>query len=308
MEWQQLEYFQTLARIQHVTRAAESMSLSQPALSRSIARLEEEVGLPLFDRQGRSIMLNRYGELLLKRVNRILKEWEDGKQELRDLVHPEHGEVSLGFLHTLGTSLIPDLIGAFRTEAPQINFSLMQNHSYSLLEHLDAGELDLCLLAEPTETKMSIQWTPLWSEELFAIVPIGHRLAVAESILLEELADESFIFLKKGYALRRTTDRLFEEIGVQPNITFEGEEAATVAGLVAAGLGVSLLPDLRGIDKSKIIHIRVREPQCHRVIGMALVEGGYLSPATIRFKEFVLAHFGQKEKEAGFTLPMPPDF
>ncbi|MED1954294.1 LysR family transcriptional regulator [Brevibacillus centrosporus] len=298
MEWQQLEYFQTLARIQHVTRAAESLSLSQPALSRSIARLEEEVGVPLFDRQGRTIVLNRYGQLLLKRVNRILKEWEDGKQELQDLTHPEHGEVSIGFLHTLGTSLIPDLIGAFRAQAPQISFSLMQNHSYSLLEHLDAGELDLCLLAEPTETKMKIQWTPLWEEELFAIVPIGHRLADADSILLRELADEAFIFLKKGYALRRTTDRLFDDIGVKPRITFEGEEAATVAGLVAAGLGVSLLPDLRGIDKSKIIYIPIREPQCHRVIGMALIEGAYLSPASQRFKDFVLAHFGRTEKEA----------
>jgi len=294
MEWQQLKYFQTLARIQHVTRAAEALSLSQPALSRSLARLEEEVGVPLFDRQGRTIMLNRYGGLLLRRVGRILKEWEDGKQELRDLVHPDHGEVSLGFLHTLGTSLIPDLIGAFRAEAPQIRFSLMQTHSYSLLEHMDAGELDLCLLAEPTETRLPIQWIPLWSEELFAIVPIGHRLDSAESILLEELADEPFIFLKKGYALRRTTDRAFEQIGVQPRITFEGEEAATVAGLVAAGLGVSLLPDLRGIDKSKIHSIRIREPQCQRVIGMALVEGGYMSPAAQRFKNFVLAHFDSR--------------
>ncbi|WNC16353.1 LysR family transcriptional regulator [Brevibacillus brevis] len=296
MEWQQLEYFQTLARIQHVTRAAEALALSQPALSRSIARLEEEVGVPLFDRQGRTIVLNRYGKLLLKRVNRILKEWEDGKQELRDLVNPEHGEVSLGFLHTLGTTIIPDLIGAFREQAPNVSFSLMQNHSYYLLEHMDAGELDLCLLAEPTETKLPIQWIPLWSEELFAVVPTSHRLAEADSILLQELAGESFIFMKKGYALRRTTDRLFEQIGVQPNITFEGEEAATVAGLVAAGLGVSLLPNLRGLEKSKIVHIPIRQPKCLRVIGMAVVEGSYLSPAARRFKEFVLAQFGQSEK------------
>lgn len=291
MEWQQLEYFQTLARIQHVTRAAEHMSLSQPALSRSIARLEEELGVQLFERQGRNIMLNRYGQLFLKRVNRILKEFNDGKQELHDLVHPEHGEVALGFLHTLGTNLIPDLIGAFRLRSPSISFTLIQNHSYSLLEHLSAGELDLCLLAEPTETKLPIHWTPLWTEELFAVVPLGHPLADRESILLQEIASESFIFLKKGYALRRTTDQLFQQIGVTPQITFEGEEAATVSGLVAAGLGVSLLPDLHGINMSKIVQIRIREPKCQRVIGMALVQGGYLSPAATRFKEFVLNHF-----------------
>jgi DNA-binding transcriptional LysR family regulator len=291
MEWQQLHYFRTLAELQHVTRAAEALSLSQPALSRSISRLEEELGVPLFSRQGRSIALNRYGELFLQRVNRILQEFENGKQELRDLIHPDHGEIALGFLHTLGTSLIPDLIGAFRTHSPNTRFQLMQSHSYSLLEHLLAGELDLCILAEATQTSQPIQWRALWSEEIFAIVPLGHRLADAPSILLEEIADEPFIFLKPGYALRRTTDALFQQIGITPHITFEGEEAATVAGLVAAGLGVSLLPDLRGVDKSKIVQIPIRKPVGKRVIGMAWVESRYLSPAAIKFREFVLGQF-----------------
>ncbi len=294
MEWQQLEYFQTLARMQHVTRAAESLSLSQPALSRSIARLEEELGVPLFDRQRRTIMLNRYGQLFLKRVNRILMEFNDGKQELHDLVHPERGEVALGFLHTLGTNLIPDLIGAFRDQFPMISFQLIQNHSYSLLENLNSGKLDICLVAEPTETKKPVQWTPLWSEEVFITLPLEHPLAGAESIMLDEIADESFIFLKKGYALRDTTDRLFQLIGISPKITFEGEEIATVAGLVAAGLGVSLLPNT-GLDKSKIVQIRVRQPKCQRVLGMGLIEGRYMSPAALRFKQFVMGYFGRME-------------
>lgn len=292
MEWQQLEYFQTLARVQHMTRAAGSLSLSQPALSRSIARLEEELGVPLFDRQGRTIILNRYGQLFLKRVNRILKEFDSGRQELHDLVHPEHGEVALGFLHTLGTNLIPDLIGAFRDQFPMISFQLIQNHSYWLLENLNAGKLDICLVADPSETKRPLQWLPLWSEEVFVTLPLGHPLAGAESIRLDELADEPFIFMKKGYALRDTTDRLFQQIGISPKITFEGEEIATVAGLVAAGLGVSLLPGA-GLDKSKIIQISVRRPKCQRVLGMGLIEGRYMSPAALRFKQFVLDHFGR---------------
>lgn len=291
MEWQQLEYFQTLARMQHVTRAAESLSLSQPALSRSIARLEDELGVPLFSREGRKIALNRYGQLFLLRVNRMLGEYESAKQELQDLVHPESGEVALGFLHTLGTSLIPDLIGAYRAHSPRTSFQLIQNHSYSLLEHLDAGELDICILAEPTETKLSIQWTPLWVEEIYAIVPLDHPLAGSDSIELDELANDSFIFLKKGYALRHTTDQLFQQLGITPYVTFESEEAATVAGLVAAGLGVSLLPNLRGMDKNKIVQIHIREPECQRVIGMAYVEGRYMSPAAARFKDFVVRHF-----------------
>ncbi|MBP1932763.1 LysR family transcriptional regulator [Ammoniphilus resinae] len=293
MEWQQLEYFKTLARLQHVTRAAETLSISQSALSRSIARLEEELGVPLFNRQGRSIMLNQYGELFLKRVTRILMEFTAGKQELQDLLHPEYGEVALGFLHTLATSLIPDLLGSFRAHAPTIHFQLTQNHSYSLLEQLNAGKLDLCLIAEPTETKLPIQWIPLWSEEIFAILPLDHSLAGSESITLEEIAHESFIFLKKGYTLRQTTDDLFRQIGITPKILFEGDEVATAAGLVAAGLGVSLLPDVG--NNNKVAQVPIRKPKGQRVIGMALVKDRYMSPAATRFKEFVLNHFRMVE-------------
>lgn len=290
MEWQQLEYFQTLARIQHVTRAAESLCISQPALSRSIARLEEELGVPLFDRQGRTITLNRYGTLFLKRVDRILIEFHAGKQELSDLVHPEQGEVALGFLHTLSTSFIPDLLGAFRLEHPRMRFQLNQNHSYSLLEQLHDGGLDICLIAEPTETKIPIEWIPLWTEEIYVTLPLGHHLANADSISLDDIADEQFIFMKQGYTLRDTTDRLFEQGGIEPKVTFEGEEVATAAGLVAAGLGVSLLPST-GWGQKDIVQIRLREPKCQRVIGLVSITGRYISPAASQFKEFVMMYF-----------------
>lgn len=290
MEWQQLEYFQTLARVQHVTRAAESVCITQPALSRSISRLEEELGVPLFDRQGRAITLNRYGQLFLKRVDRMLMEFNAGKQELHDLVHPEYGEIALGFFHTLSTSLIPDLISAFRTQFPRIGFQLSQNQSYSLLGQLNAGELDICLIAEPTATKIPIQWIPLWTEEIYVTLPLEHPLVSAKDIVLAEIAQESFIFLKKGYTLRDTTDRVFQQQGIRPTIAFEGEEVAIAAGLVAAGLGVSLLPNT-GFDRSKIVQIPLRAPKCQRVIGLALIEGRYVSPVTSRFKQFVMEHF-----------------
>lgn len=251
MEWEQLEYFQTLAQMQHVTKAAKSLSITQPALSRSIARLENHLGVPLFDRHGRSITLNQYGHIFLRRVQAMMKEYTEGKEEIQALLKPDQGEVSLGFLHTLGTTLVPDLIGSFQQEYPNIAFQLKQNHSYWLLERLKSGDLDLCLLASIKPEK-PIQWIKLWSEELFVFVPNDHPLANRESITLDEIAGERFILLKKGYALRMTVDELFEKADIQPNIMFEGEEAATAAGFVAAGLGISILPDLKGLDQSKI--------------------------------------------------------
>lgn len=170
MEWEQLEYFQTLARIQHVTKAAETLSITQPALSRSIVRLENYLGVPLFDRQGRSITLNKYGERFLKRVDSIIKEFTEGREEIQSLLQPDQGEVSLGFLHTLGTTIVPNLIGAFKDQYPNVHFQLNQSHSNQLLDKLRSGELDLCLLASfPVES--NIMWKPLWKEELFYFCP-----------------------------------------------------------------------------------------------------------------------------------------
>lgn len=292
MDLQQFEYFQTLAKTQHVTRSAEALSISQSALSRSIARLEDDIGVPLFDRQGRSIRLNQYGQIFLKRVENIMKEFYEGKQEIQDLLEPESGTISLGFLHTLSTNLIPDLISCFRIYYPKINFQLGQGPSHVLLEQLKSGEMDLCLIA-PNEVIHPIQWEKLWSEELFVTVPKNHKFADRKSIGLEQLANEPFIHLKKGYSLRITVEQLFQEAGLTPNITFEGEEADTVAGLVTAGLGISLLPDLKGIDKSKLVQISVSWPKSQRTIGIAWFEGRYISPATKQFKSFVLEKFNQ---------------
>ena len=290
MEWQQLEYFEVLAKIQHMTKAAEQLSISQPALSRSIARLEDELGVPLFERQGRSISLNRYGEIFLKRVHNIMRDYRDGLHEIQELVDPNRGEVSLGFLHTLGTNIVPDLIMHFRKLHQDIHFNLKQNHTHLQLKQLQSGELDLCLIAD-MEVEKPIQWKELWREELFAIVPIGHPLASRSSITLKELTNETFVLLKKGYALRIQLDSIFKKAHFTPTITFEGDEVATVAGFVAAGLGVSILPDGEEINTKRIAKIHISDLKLERVIGMAWSEGRYLSPATKQFQQFILDYY-----------------
>jgi len=294
VEWQQLEYFQMLAKIQHMTKAAEKLSISQPALSRSIARLEDELGVPLFERQGRSIHLNRYGELFEHRVERILNEYQLGLKELQQLVDPNHGEISLGFLHTLGTNIVPDLIRLFRTKHPDIHFSLKQNYTHLQLKHLLSGDLDLCLMAKMDVPK-PIHWTELWRDELFAIVPSDHPLSKRSSITIHELANESFILMKPGYALRLQADHLFEQAKFQPRITFEGDEVSTVAGFVIAGLGVSILPDGLEINQKGISKLHITGMNAERIIGMAWSEGRYLSPAAKAFQQFIFDYFDKQQ-------------
>ena len=289
MEWQQFEYFRKLAQMEHVTRAAEALSITQPALSRSIARFEEEIGAPLFERQGRSIKLNKYGKLFLKRVDSMMIEFELGKKEIQELLEPGKGTVSFGFLHTLSTNLIPDLIAAFRSQFPNINITLKQSPSHSLLEDMEKGELDFCLIS-PVELHKPIAWSKLFSEQLFVYVPTAHSLAHASSIRLEQLAEEPFILLKKGYAMRILTEEMFKEAGIQPNLAFEGDEPDTIAGLVAAGLGISILPDMKGTDM-KIAKIPIDPPEYERIIALAWIDRPYLSPAAIQFKSFIFDYF-----------------
>ncbi|MBD8026373.1 LysR family transcriptional regulator [Ureibacillus sp. Re31] len=294
MEIQQLEYFKTVAEMQHMTQAAEKLNISQPALSKSISNIEQEIGVPLFDRQGRSISLNRYGKLFLNSVDIILEEFDKAKEEIGGLVMPGFGEVAFGFIHTLGMEVVPELMAHVPERYPNMKFTLTQAASYNLLKWLEEGQIDLCLSQRIRSKTIEIDWIELWSEELFVIVPKNHRFANRESIKLEEIKDEPFISIKRGNALRLIVDKLFKEAGITTNITFAAEEMHTVAGFVGAGLGVSLIPNVKGLNDYNVCKIRVSEPICERKIGVSWAANRYLSPAANQFKNYLVEYFKEK--------------
>jgi DNA-binding transcriptional LysR family regulator len=298
MELQQLEYFRAVARAQHVTRAAEALGVSQPALSRAIARLERELGVDLFDRRGRAVQLNRFGRAFSARVERALGEIERGRRELAGLGGLEGGVVSLGFLHTLGIQVIPELVGAFRASFPGVTFSLMQNASDTIYRHLWESEVDLCFASPPADDE-GIVWTELFREELFLVVPASHRLAGRDSVRLEEIAGEPFVSFRQAYSIRQLIDDLCRQAGFTPAIAFEGEEVGTVRGFVAAGLGVALLPAPARPGSSDPPHLRVSAPHCERRLGLAWLQGRFHGAAARRFRDFVLSRFAAGAASAG---------
>ncbi|WP_431028180.1 LysR family transcriptional regulator [Lysinibacillus sp. LZ02] len=291
MEIQQLQYFKIVAQLQHMTRAAEKLSISQPALSKSISNIEQELGVPLFDRQGRSIYLNRYGELFLESVEVILAEYAKVMQEFGDITKPGHGEVAFGFIHTLGMEVVPELMAVVADVYPNMEFSLTQATSLNLLKRLEEGAIDLCLSQEIESKFIDIEWVELWSEELYVIVPAGHPLASKDRIALHEIKDEPFISIKRGNSLRQFIDKRLKEAGVVAKTTFSGEEMHTLAGFVGAGLGVSIIPNIKGLENYNIKKISVSYPSCVRKIGLAWAKGRYLSPAANEFKEFLIEYF-----------------
>nr|WP_245984471.1 LysR family transcriptional regulator [Streptomyces tateyamensis] len=286
-----LAQFAAVARLEHVTRAAEELGIPQPTLSRAIARLEAELGVPLLLREGRAVRLTRAGRLLLDSAERVLAELERGAQAARAEADPETGRVAFGFLHTLGTDVVPALLRGFRAEHPKVRFQLVQDYSASMQDRMRAGELDLCLVSPiPQDTDLTVR--PLDEQVLHLAVPADHRLAGRRRIRLAEAAEEPFVAVAPGYGLRAITDEFCAEAGFAPRIAFEGEDAETLRGLVAVGFGVALLPP--GLaPRPGVVDLTVTAPRTRRVIGLAWLAGRPLTAPAAAFRDFALSRRGR---------------
>ncbi|MFF1396980.1 LysR family transcriptional regulator [Streptomyces sp. NPDC058287] len=286
-----LSYFAAVARTEHVTRAAHELGIPQSTLSRALVRLEQDLGVELFARHGRTVSLTPAGRTFLTSVDKALAEVGRAAESVRADADPASGKVAFGFLHTMGSETVPGLIRAFRADHPGIRFSLVQNYGEAMLERLRAGELDLCLTS-PIPDAPGLVARRLDEQRLRLVVPDDHRLAGRKRVRLAEAADETFVTLEPGYGLRRITDGLCTEAGFKPRIAFEGEETETLRGLVAAGLGVALLPP-PAVPRPGVVELTVTGQRAVREIGVAWLDGHPDTPPVAEFKKFLLSRRGK---------------
>ncbi|MFF6993581.1 LysR substrate-binding domain-containing protein [Streptomyces sp. NPDC008313] len=285
-----LVHFAGAARTEHVTRAALEMGVPQSTLSRALVRLEQDLGVDLFARRGRTVSLTAAGRTFLASVERALAEIERAAEEVRADADPATGKVAFGFLHTMGSETVPGLLRAFRADHPRVRFSLVQDYGEAMIGRLRSGELDLCLTS-PVPDAPDLVGHRLDEQKLRLVVPADHRLASRRRIRLAEAAEESFVTLEPGYGMRRIADDLCREAGFRPRIAFEGEEAETLRGLVAAGLGVALLPP-PAVPRPGVAELTVTAPRAVREIGVAWLEGHPDTPPVAAFKTFLLSRRG----------------
>ncbi|WP_433328555.1 LysR family transcriptional regulator [Spirillospora sp. CA-294931] len=298
MDLTTVRWFLAVAEHGHVTRAAAELRVSQPGLSRAVARLERELGYPLLDREGRGVVLSHYGEIFAERARRLVAEEEAARRALARAADPERGEVSLAFLHTQGPSFVPDLIRRFRADHPDVTFRLSQDRAERVEAAVREGRADLAITSpRPDESSTgaeagstSLAWRPLVTERLSAAVPVGHRLAGRSRLRLDELAGEPFVAFRRGAGLRTIGDALLDGAGIRPEIAFEGEESGTVRGLVAAGLGVAIVaPPGDPAEARGVRHVPLTDPGAQRVIGLIWVPARTAPPVVEGFRRFVLA-------------------
>ncbi|MFY0515478.1 LysR family transcriptional regulator [Streptomyces anulatus] len=307
MDLLQLRYFQVVARYEHMSRAAEELRIAQPSLSRTISRLEAELGSPLFDRHGRRIRLNQYGAMFLRHVDRALSELADGSRAVREARDTGLGRVGVAS-ETLLT--ITPLLGSFRVTHPRADVRLFQSDADGMSRRLRSGEVDFCVASQPL-AGTNLASVELAREEVLLAVPPGHRLDGRESVTIPEIADEPFVTTSVGNWQRALLDRLFASERLTPLLSCEGDEPGASQDMISAGLGIGFIPATsRQVGThAPVAWVRMDAPDCHRVLTLVWNRGAYFSEAALRLKEFITSrpfmthHLPDPRREHGRGTP-----
>jgi LysR family transcriptional regulator, transcription activator of glutamate synthase operon len=282
----ELHWFVVLAETEHVTDAAAELSVSQPTLSRALARFEREAGAPLFDRVNRRLRLNAYGQIMLEHARRSIAEMQSARDRIAALRDPDTGRVRLAFLHSLASWYVPEQLRRFRESAPTIGFDLVQGPAHEITQRVLDGQVDIAITA-PRPEAPDFGWRRLYVDQLCLAVPHGHRLAGRTRVRLSAAEGEPFIALAEQAGLRQLTDQLLAQDNVKPEVVFEATELPTVEGLVAAGFGVAVIPVPRDGGTAKTVHVPLTNEGAKRDVGLAWDKARDLSPPAKRFATFL---------------------
>ncbi len=245
----ELKYIVAVAREKHFGRAAEACFVSQPTLSVAIKKLEDELEVKLFERSANEVSVTPLGEEIVRQAQSVLEQAAAIKEIAKRGKDPLAGPLRLGVIYTIGPYLLPDLVRQAIARTPQMPLMLQENFTVKLLEMLRTGEIDCAIMAEPfPDTGLAI--APLYDEPFLAAVPSNHHLASHKAIKAEELKQETMLLLGTGHCFRDHVLEVCPEFarfssdaeGIRKS--FEGSSLETIKHMVAAGMGVTLVPRL----------------------------------------------------------------
>jgi len=286
MELRRLRYFVALAEYRHFGRAAQALHIAQPSLSQQIRALEDELGVILFERTKRCVVLTGDGEAFLPYARRMLALADDARAELADRSKLRRGRIRLGTTPTLGGHLLPRVLQSFHMRYPGLELTITEAVPDHLARELDEGRLDLALIVATPSIEGSA-FEALFTEEIVAALPGNHPLSGRESVALVELRDESFILCQEGFHLRRVTLDACQAAGFIPRVALSGTNVDTALRFVQAGLGVTLVPKLVTKSVPGVATPAITKPVLRRSVGIAWNPRRYLSKATSALRDFL---------------------
>ncbi|TYR80810.1 LysR family transcriptional regulator [Priestia megaterium] len=298
MELRQLRYFMEVAKREHVSEAADYLHVAQSAISRQIANLEAELGVSLFQREGRNVKLTSIGKLFLEHTETAMKAIDYAKEQIDEYLDPERGTIKIGFPTSLASHLLPTIISAFKEQHPNVAFHLRQGSYKFLIESVKKRDINIALLGPVPVDDHDIEGHILFTENILALVPSNHPLAERNNLRLRDLRKENFVLFPKGFVLHKIVVDACKQAGFIPNISSEGEDLDAIKGLVSAGMGITLLPESTFSETTPrfTTKIPVHTPEVKRTVGMIIPRNRNLAPSDKIFYEFVKSFFAMLEQ------------
>jgi LysR family hydrogen peroxide-inducible transcriptional activator len=243
MEIHQLRYFVAVADEGNFSRAAAKVRVAQPSLSQQIRKLEAEVGQPLFDRLPRAVVLTEAGRCLLEYARQILASIGDARRCIDEFKGEIAGKVAVGAIPTIAPYVLPELVVTFQEHYPQVTLEIVEDVTAGITSRIEAGELDVAL-ASTCQQSPTLRRELLGNEPLLALVPKGHALAEQPVITLDDLKSQRFLLLHEMHCLSQQVHHVLESRRLHPEIALAGSQLSTIANMVAAGIGVSIVPQM----------------------------------------------------------------
>ncbi len=293
MELRQLQYFVEVAKREHVTEAANALHVAQSAVSRQIFNLEQELGIDLFVREGRNVRLTPIGEVFLKHIEDAMKVLEKAKREVDEFLDPEQGTVRIGFPSSMANYTLPTCISAFREQHPKVKFKFRQGSYHYLIDAVITGKVDMALIGPLPKDNNKVKGEILFLEKIVALLPEDHPLASQNEIKLNQLRNDPFVLFPEGFGLHDLVVNACRQNGFDPDVAFEGKDIDAIKGLVSAGLGVTLIPEISLIDSKPRAtkKVFIVNPEVTRTVGIITPSDRELLPTENVFYDFLKDFF-----------------
>lgn len=264
MTLHQLRCFITLCRTLHYTEAAKQMYLSQPSLSYAISTLEEELGVKLFNKTGRTTSMTEYAGELLPYAMAAVNSVDAGLQKINQMKNPNM--FRMGYIHSISHDFLPKFVNLMPTISSKdcVTFSFYQGHSQDIIRQVQDGQLDLAFT--PYVEAEGVSALPIFTQEIFLIVPGNHPLAQKSEVQLSDLKDERFGLLVKETNLRSVVEQAFLERGFTANVTFDAGDCNSAASFAASDSGITMLPKVAVLDSYNLVARRIADTPIVRTI------------------------------------------
>ncbi|TRZ37886.1 LysR family transcriptional regulator [Niallia circulans] len=289
MDIRQLMYFVEVVKQKSMTRASEKLHISQPALSKGIKSLEEEIGIILINRSNKTHELTDAGQIVYEYAQKIMAQMDEMATTLHDMTNLARGNITIGIPPMIGSLFFPKVIAAFHKAYPNIHINIKEYGAAKVVKSVEEGEFEIGIAVLPLTDESSFNVFHLVSEEIKLIVNEQHKLADRKQVHMKELKEEEFIFYSEEFALYEMMKRGFINEGFEPNIIFKSSQWDFMIEIVAANLGISMLPEsICSKTTNNQVRIMDLNPVTNWQLAVITKKDRYLSVAGRRFIDFIL--------------------